>query len=168
MFTGVTQGLRQEAIRKFALPGSTILALLLGTAVYILDRDWTTTLLLAPVASFQPETNNVFGELGHVLPSFLHAYAFSLLIILALGRTRHARRIGAVGWFMCAAVLEVLQADLFRPLFIDSTTHSAAQTMTNSFQAYFVNGHFDPSDIAATALGCIAAFVIASVLEVAK
>ncbi len=145
-----------------------ILALFFGTAVYVLDRDWTTTLLLAPVASLQPETANVFGELGHVLPSFLHAYAFSLLIILALDRTRLARLSGATGWFICAALLEALQAEPFRRLFIDSTAHSAAPIMTNSLQAYFVNGYFDPSDLAATGIGCIAAFVIASVLEAEK
>lgn len=168
MIRVASDGFRHEAIGKIALPGSTILALLLGIAVYVLDRDWATTLFLAPVASYQPDSAGLFGSLGQILPSFFHAYAFSLLLILALGRARYARQIGAVAWFVVAAGLEAVQADYFHQLFISPDAQSGAWTVVSSIQIYAVNGQFDPADVAASLFGCIAAFVIASVLEVPK
>jgi hypothetical protein len=150
------------------LPGSTILALLLGTGVYLLDRDWASTLFLAPVAGYQPGASGLFGSLGQVLPSFLHAYAFSLLLILALGCARYARQIGALTWFAFAAGLEVLQAEYFHPLFSGPARQPAVSTVISSMQSYVVNGHFDWNDLVASGLGCLAAFAIASVLETAK
>ena len=168
MIRVATDGFRHEAIAKIALPGSAILALLLGITIYVLDRDWATTLFLAPVARYQPESAGLFGSLGHTLPSFFHAYAFSLLLILALGRAKYARQIGAAAWFVLAAGLEAVQADYFHPLFVSSDAQPGASTVVSSIQSYVVNGQFDPADVAASLLGCVAAFVIASVLEVPK
>lgn len=168
MSTGATESFRHEAIHKIALPGTSILALLLGVAVYLLDRDWASTLFLTPVAAYEPETGRLFGLLGQVLPSFFHAYAFSLLLILALGRARYAREIGALGWFTFAAGLEILQAEYFQHLFSVPALQPAASTVLCSIQSYVANGHFDPGDLAASGLGCILAFVIASVLEETK
>jgi len=36
----------------FALAASALFALVLGTCVYLVDRDWATTLFLAPLAGF--------------------------------------------------------------------------------------------------------------------
>jgi hypothetical protein len=168
VFTGATENFRHEAIRKIALPGSTILALLLAIGVYHLDRDRASALFLAPFAAYQPGTGRLFGSLGEVLPSFLHAYAFSLLLILALGRTRYARQIGALAWFAVAAGLEILQAEHFHQLTSGPPLQPAASTMISSIQTYVVNGHFDWNDLAAPGLGCLAAFAIASVPEKTK
>ena len=165
MFRGAKGSCRQEAIRKFALPGSSLLALLLGIAVYLLDRDWSSTLFLAPLVAHQPQVFGFFGSLGQVLPSFLHAYAFALLLILALGSYRYARHVGALGWFTLAAGLEVLQADHFHALFAAPVPQHAASAVLGGIQLYVVNGHFDPRDLLAAGLGCVAAFAIASVLE---
>jgi hypothetical protein len=166
--TSTSIAVQRQAIRKIALPASTILALLFGIIVYALDRDWATTLFLAPVAAYQPAKIGLFGPLGYVLPSFLHAYAFSLLLIIALGRTGSARWIGATTWFVFAASLEITQADFFRRLFIDLTSRSTGSATITIFHSYIANGHFDPFDLAAAGIGCSAAFAIASVLEVAK
>lgn len=142
-----------------------MVALVLGTCVYLLDRDWATALFLAPLAGFQGEQVGLFGSAGYVLPAFCHAYAFSLLLILALGRSRRVRNSGALAWFAVAAGLELLQsppiAALLRPLAVWYPDSPAL----GSFVMYAQNGRFDPYDLAAAGLGCVAAWFLASVPE---
>jgi len=142
--------------------------MLVGTCVYLFDRDWGSTQFLAPLAEWQGEQLPLFGTLGLVLPSFCHAYAFALLLIMALGRSGRVRRLGAAAWFAVAAGLELLQSQRLDTLFPESTALLAGSTVSNSLQSYIVNGRFDSGDLAAAALGCLFAYFVSSVLEVPK
>jgi hypothetical protein len=75
-------GHRKKNVAELRLIVTAAFALLLGTSVYLLDRDWASVLFLAAIADRQPGALSVFGEFGYTLPSFLHAYAFALLIIV--------------------------------------------------------------------------------------
>jgi hypothetical protein len=66
------------------LAGIAVVALAVGASVYLLDRDWMSTLFLGAFAGWQPASHAVFAALGATLPSFLHAYAFTVLLVLAL------------------------------------------------------------------------------------
>jgi hypothetical protein len=158
----------QAAARQFAVSGSALLALFLGTSVYLLDRDWATVQFLVPFAVFQGERANLFGTLGQVLPSLCHAYAFSLLLILALGRTRGARFFGALAWFVVAAGLEALQSLRFSVPLTGLTGPPADSPVLGSIANYAANGHFDPGDLVAAGLGCVAACLVASAQEKAN
>ena len=147
------------------MPGSAVAALVMGGLVYVVDRDWTSTQFLAAFAGLQPGVSGLFGPLGPVLPSFLHAYAFALLLILLIGRTRRAAAVGAGAWFACAAALEFLQAPSLQRLFIDHAVPASAAPLLHSIQSYVLNGHFDPGDLVAAGLGCAAASAISSVRE---
>ena len=149
----------------FALAASALFALVLGTCVYLVDRDWATTLFLAPLAGFQGEQAGLFGAAGNVLPAFCHAYAFSLLLILALGRSRRARISGALAWFAVAAGLEALQSPPFAALLRPLAAWQPDSPALGSFMMYAQNGCFDPYDLAAAGLGCVAAWLIASIPE---
>ena len=149
---------------KSALFASSILAILTGTTVYLLGRDWTTTLFLTPVSAWQPELHVSFGFLGANLPSLCHAYAFTLLIILALWPARHARLAGALTWLFVAAALECLQADAISDPVAVWTGWLAGNPIADGVLAYMMNGHFDVADLAATVLGVSAAFVVTSIL----
>jgi hypothetical protein len=156
---------RHDAVRWLALPGSAFLALCVGVSVYIVERDWATTLFLAPFVALQGEQSDFFGSLGNVMPAFCHAYAFALMLILVLGRSRRARLAGASLWFSIAAVLEVLQAERFSTAIDGSTALTAAAPVFNSLSSYLLSGRFDYGDLVATGLGCVLAFLISSVLE---
>jgi len=147
------------------MPASALIALVIGSLVYVADRDWSSAQFLAPIADLQPAPLGVFGPLGLVLPSFLHAYAFALLLIIAIGHTRRARILGAIGWFACAATLEFLQARPLQDLLGQSGPAAVVPPLLQGFQSYVVNGRFDPGDLIATGLGCAAAYAIASVRE---
>lgn len=148
-----------------ALQVSALIALLIGSTVYLLDRDWATTLFLAPLSEWQPPPTVSFGWLGYRLPSLLHSYAFALLLILVLRPARHARLLGALSWLAIATSLECLQANNLRSLFADGIGAVAGVPFVNSFLSYIVNGHFDAADLLATALGVLLAYLASSVPE---
>jgi len=152
------------AIRA-AVPLSALLALILGTLVYLLDRDWSSTLFLSPVAAWQPARLGVFGVANLFLPSLFHAYAFALLIACAAGCTPSARLSGAMGWFAVAACLECLQALDIDPVFFDGVGRYAGRALSGAIQIYIENGRFDVGDILAAALGCLAAYTVAGIPE---
>ncbi len=163
MSTTVLTG--QAAPRTLALAASALVALVLGTCVYLLDRDWAAVLFLAPFAALQGEQANLFGFVGNVLPSFCHAYAFSLLLILALGRTLRARIFGALAWFAVAAGLEVLQSPQVSTLLPSPALLQTDSPLLGSIFNYAVNGRFDPYDLAAAGLGCVTAWLVVSIRE---
>jgi hypothetical protein len=152
------------AARSF-LPASVIFAFFAGTSVYLLDRDWASTLFLAPVSAWQPDLDISFGFLSSSLPSLCHAYAFALLIILALPPSRYARAVGALAWLIVASALECLQADVIAERVASGAGSFAGNPVADGFIAYTMNGHFDVADLAATALGVSAAFVATSIKE---
>lgn len=155
----------QATAQRLALPGSALLALLLGTSVYLLDRDWATVQFLAPFVAQQDEPANLFGFLGNVLPAFCHAYAISLLLILALGRTRRAGLVGPLAWFAVAAGLEILQAEWVSARFVSLAVPHPDSPVLGGLFNYAVNGCFDPGDLLAAGLGCVFASVATSVAE---
>ena len=155
----------QATAKGLALPGSALLALLLGTSVYLLDRDWAAVQFLAPFAAMQGEPANLFGLLGSVLPAFCHAYAFSLLLTLALGRTRRARLVGPLAWFVVAAGLEILQAEWVSASYVSPASPYPDSPVLGGLFSYAVNGCFDPGDLLAAGLGCVFASLATSVAE---
>ena len=162
---GTTMQIGQAAAQRLALPGSALLALLVGTTVYLLDRDWQAVQFLAPFAALQGEQAYLFGPLGNVLPAFCHAYAFSLLLILVLGRTRRVRLLGPLAWFAVAASLEILQAESISGLLVSPLVPHPDSPVLGSVFSYAVNGYFDPGDLLAAGLGCVVALLAASVRE---
>jgi hypothetical protein len=155
----------RHAVKLAALNISAILALAAGTSVYLFDRDWASALFLAPFADLQVGRAGLFGAFGGNLPSFFHAYAFALLLIILLGRTAYARHLGASLWFTVAAALEFLQAGQVGAMINGSTALPAGPAFPESVQAYIANGHFDPGDLLAAGLGCVAAYAVSSILE---
>ena len=150
------------------LASSVPIALVLATAVYIFDRDWSTVRFLAPLSALQPEIGGGFGPLGNTLPSFLHAYAFALLVILALRPNRHANTVGALGWLSVAGTLELLQIDSARG-FCDGVAGSISNLIwIDGAGTCLVSGIFDTGDLWATALGCITAWAASRFSELRR
>ena len=168
MFRGTIVLTGQAQPRTLALAASAVVFLVLGTCVYLLDRDWATARFLAPLAGLQGEPAGLFGSAGLVLPAFCHAYAFSLLLILALGRTRRACIVGAFAWFAVAAGLEFLQSPSISARLQTLAAWYTDSPALGSISMYAVNGHFDPYDLAAAGLGCVAAWFVASLPEERK
>lgn len=140
-------------------------ALLLGLGIYVLDRDWSTTLFLAPFADAQWQRLGLFGEAGQVLPSFLHAYAIAVLLVLTLRPWPRSRGWLCAGWFAIAAALEFLQANAVTTLVFAQSGTPIDHALFKTLALYALQGHFDIADLCATALGCMTAYVATTTLE---
>ena len=150
---------------SIVLPLTAIIALVLGTGIYIFERDWAAVLFLVPWSDGQPGPAGRLGPLAYTLPAFLHAYAFALLIIFALRPSRLARQIGALSWLFVAAGLECLQSEYMNGLIVDGSGGLAGIPLVDSLLGYMTNGRFDAADLLATALGVLVAYVASSVQE---
>lgn len=143
-------------------------ALAVGTSVYLFDRDWTSVRFLAPLSIWQPGVRGWFGALGDTLPSFLHAYAFALLVILALRPWRHASTVGALGWFAIAAMLELLQADVFRDFCSTAAGLLSNLSRVSRSATCLVSGSFDTGDLWASASACCIAWAVSRFAELRR
>jgi len=151
--------------RSEVLFASAIAALVAGTAVYVLDRDWASVLFLAPFADWQAGRVGLFGGLAYTLPAFLHAYAFSLLLILALMPSRAARWLGSVAWLFLASGLEALQSAVVKAFVAEHFVAVAGMPFAGAFYGYITFGRFDVADLVATALGVFTAWFTSFALE---
>jgi hypothetical protein len=147
------------------LAATAVAALGLGVCVYLLDRAWGSTMFLSAFAGWQPARHGAFGPLGGILPSFLHAYAFTVLLIVALWPWREARPWVALGWFSVAAALEILQAPTVSLAIFGPPEAMTGMPLIRSVALYAARGEFDWADLWATALGCTAAWLIVSTLD---
>ena len=141
------------------------LALATGVAVYVLDRDWASVLFLAPLADWQPGRVGLFGSFADSLPSFLHAYAFSLLLILAMLPSRAARWLGSLTWLVVATGLELLQAEPVKAVVARYAGALADAPLVGAIHSYIMFGRFDAADLVAAALGVFVALLTSFALE---
>jgi hypothetical protein len=139
-----------------------VAALLLGTVVYLLDRDWANSMLMAPFIACQWPTSAVFGAFGGSLPALLHAYAIPVLIIVALRPWPSTRPWVCLLWFTLASTLEWLQSDAAGSLFFAADRLPGDMSLLTYLKSYAVKGQFDYIDLLATGVGCLTALVVTS------
>ena len=137
-----------------------VAALLLGSAVYFLDRDWADTMLLAPFLAYQGPKSTVFGFVGGFLPALLHAYAIPVLIIVALRPWPWTRIWVCLLWFTIASTLEWLQSDAASALFFAADRHPDNMPLLMYLKSYALQGRFDYFDLFATGVGCLTALAV--------
>ena len=133
-----------------------VAALLLGTAVYVLDRDWASSMLLAPFVGYQWPRSAVFGAFGGFLPALLHAYAICVLIIVALWPWPRIRAWVCLLWFIIALILEWLQSDAADVWFF-AGDRLQSMPLLAYLESYAMHGQFDNIDLLATGVGCLTA-----------
>lgn len=136
----------QSLLRVLALSA---LVLGLGVLVYLWDRPPGSTLLLPDGIGHRAGDVYFFGVMGGSLPSFTHAFAFTLFTSVLLGRTVRARWISGVSWWVIGTFFEVAQHPASRDWFAMHFPALASH--------YFPRGTFDTFDLLATTLGVLAA-----------
>jgi glutathione S-transferase len=133
--------------------------LALGLLVYLADRPAGQAMLLP--AWPRLADGAWFGSAGHWLPSFVHPLAFSLLTVAALGPSPRPRYGVCVAWGALNAAFELGQLPQVATA-IAAALHDSGgpATPSRALADYFVHGRFDAADLAAVALGSVAAAIL--------
>lgn len=133
--------------------------LLLGTAVYVLDRPWEQTIFVPAGLSQFNLTPAAFGLVGQSLPTFAHVFAFSLLTAALVSGERRAAIVICSGWFVVDAGFEfgqypTIAAELLQviPTWFEKLP---GVRWTDDF---FRHGTFDHLDLLSIALGAATAY----------
>lgn len=152
---------RPKAVPGVGLMFTAVAALLLGTAVYVLDRNWASAMFLKPFVDYQWPRSKVFGPLGGFLPALLHAYAISVIIVVALWPWPRTRVWVCLLWFVIASTLEWLQSDVGNAWLIGGESLARGDVpLVAYFKSYTFQGQLDSLDLLATGVGCLAAMVV--------
>jgi len=139
---------------------SAVAALLLGTAVYLLDRDWGRAMILEPFVQYQWSRSAVFGAFGGFLPSLLHAYAFCVLLLVALWPWPGTRPWVCLFWFALAAFFEWLQSGAGSAWITGNEGLIGNLPLMAYARDYAVHGQFDYIDLVASGVGCLTALAV--------
>jgi hypothetical protein len=133
--------------------------LLLGTLVYLLDRPAGSAWLVPPQWQ-QAAPKGWFGPVGPWLPSFVHAFAFSVLTALSLPRRPMALGGACVLWATIDSLAEVGQ----HPAFSGALAEALPRWLGNGpvvtrVGRYFDHGVFDVGDLVAGLAGAALAYL---------
>ena len=160
---GEPANLRESPGPTALLTAIAALALLLGTLVYITDRDASHVLLIPDLGAWAQ--GRLFGALGQWLPSFVHPLAFSLVTAAWLAPSAKPRYGACAAWGAVNIAFETGQhPQLSRPWADALLSGEARVPLIQPLARYFVGGTFDPGDIVAAVLGSLAAAAVLRVL----
>jgi hypothetical protein len=141
------------------LPAIGSLALVLGTLVYVTDRDAAHALLFPKILALH--TGPIFGVLGPWLPSFVHPFAFSLFTAAALQRSASPAYGACAAWWAVNIAFEAGQHAQISGRLVESLHLVFGHTwLTRMLSSYFLRGGFDVADIVAVTAGALAAAVV--------
>lgn len=149
-----------------ALAAVAAAALLLGALIYLLDRPAGSAWLLPAQwqATWQawwpaPSTGGWFGSAGLWLPSFVHAFSFSVLTAWLLPPRPAFAAAACAGWALVDTLAEVGQHAAMSQVVAAAVTALFGQGSTAVHIArYFTNGSFAVADIVAALAGSAIAF----------
>lgn len=142
-----------------ALAATAGLALLLGAAVYLVDRPAGSAWLL-PAAWQAATPGRGFGSVGQWLPSLVHAFAFSVLTACLLPRRAGRAASACLGWALVDSLAEIGQhAALAAPLAAALAPAFDVAPLAMRLARYFMQGTFDPADLAAGLAGSALAYL---------
>jgi hypothetical protein len=142
-----------------------VAALSLGTAVYLLDRDWANSIFLGTFIEYQWPRSAMFGAFGGFLPALLHAYAISVLLIVVLWPWPRTRVWGCLLWFTIASTLELLQSGVGEACSIALERLLGDIALLGYLKSYAFHGQFDTFDLFATGVGCLTALAVTIAVE---
>jgi hypothetical protein len=135
-----------------------VAALALGTLVYVIDRP--------PGGTALPDSINLygtlpalFGAIGQSFPAFAHIFAFSLLTAACLGNGRYVAVGACTTWLLLDTAFELGQHPSLAPYLALVVPGWFQQIpILGRATGYFLNGTFDPWDLAAIFAGTLAAY----------
>lgn len=150
--TSPPPGARRRACMQLLVAAG---VLSLGMLVYLVDRPADTTPHLAAVHALTSWPHYSFGRLGDHLPTFAHAFAFSVLTASLLEPA--GRGASCLTWLATDVALELGQ----HPALAASLPSSLQWApFASELQRYFASGTFDVWDLASVGVGAALAYAV--------
>lgn len=132
-------------------------ALLAGASVYLTQRSGANVYFLPD--AWQP----VFSPsaLGQHLPSFMHVFGFAILTAVVLGPWRGVVGVSCLFWAVINVLFELGQIDAYALRIARLTPAWTGEwPVLENIDGFFLNGTFDPVDIASALLGAMTAYLV--------
>jgi hypothetical protein len=149
------KGRIQKSQTQESLAVLAVLCLAAGALVYAAGRPDGSPYLLPAAWANRFDWPWLDTAWGLSLPSFLHAFAFSLLTSLLLRPWHLAAIVGCGFWLVVNVSLEIAQADVIAPWVTQHLPAAFAQwPLLDMVGPYLLNGSFDPLDLGITVFGC--------------
>lgn len=142
-----------------ALCLAAFISLALGTSVYVLDRaPGAIRLLPMHWTGVASGTSGFFGSVGDSLPSFAHAFAFSILSGLWL--ELQGRLLACASWATAGSAFEFGQHEAVAPA-LAALLHGPLDWLPGAaaVAAYFSRGTYDALDVLLTCAGAVTAAI---------
>jgi hypothetical protein len=160
----IAPGRREESMRpritQPLLLGIAALTLLLAMFVYVVDRPAGSAYLMPSWLIAHVPGRSLFGAVGDWLPSFAHAFSFSVFTAALLPATRWRPWVASGLWCVVGAALELGQHPaLSQPMAAALPAWFARVPVFDHLGVYWLHGGFDTADLVAVAAGCAAASV---------
>ncbi len=134
-------------------------ALVAGVLVYALDRVPESVYFLPASWSLAEAGQLWFGSLGGQLPEFVHVYAFGLMTAAVLASSRRLALLSCAAWWALDSLVELGQHAAISPHIAAAVpAWVAGIPFLENTGPYFTHGTFDPLDLAAIAVGAVAAY----------
>jgi hypothetical protein len=142
-------------------------ALLLGAAIYALDRNPAHAMLMAALwPPAQVAQAPLFGWAGGWLPSLLHALAFGCLSATFLAPRSRGPYIACLAWAAANVAFEFGQHEALAARLVEWSAALGGDTLAGrALAAYFAQGRFDWQDVAAACAGSLLAMGLVGALD---
>jgi hypothetical protein len=140
--------------------GFATIALAIGSAVYLFDRQPETVYFISTATSLPDGSSVVFGAIGNYLPTFVHVYAFILLTAALLAPGGAHAGFVCVFWALVDSVFELAQIDSVAARIAGIVPEwFAGIPLLENIPHYFLAGTFDVLDLVSIFAGTIAAYL---------
>lgn len=131
-----------------------------GTLVYLLDRSAGSAWLL-PAAWHSGSARAWFGAAGQWLPSFAHAFGFSVLTALCLPPRPLAMAGACAAWAAIDTLAEFGQRPAWSATLAEGLARATGDhPLAVQIGRYFTHGAFDAADVVAGLAGAALAYAV--------
>jgi hypothetical protein len=139
-----------------------IIGLLIGSLVYLIDRPSNHTYFVSssPInISLSNVIPSLFGSIGNSLPEFIHVFSFILITAGLIFCRKRGYLIICVSWFLIDCAFELGQKlDMWSSSLVPGWFDGIP--FLENTKNFFLQRTFDFFDMAAIALGSIAAYFV--------
>ena len=138
-----------------------ITALALGVILYLYDRPSSQVYFVSELFSQYKGERFVFGKFGYHLPTFLHAFAFCLITTGILASGIRQALIICLFWLFIDGSFEVAQhPDIANKIITYIPDWFKSIPVLENTADYFIQGRYDPADLAAILIGITVAYIL--------